>query len=65
MNKEVERCIEVIAENIKKKAKDVSNNLENVTSIEIKSKIENGEILNFDIIKNYHCNDYIHYVKGE
>lgn len=65
MNKEIERCIEVIADNIKSKAKDVSNDLEKVTSIEIKAKIKNGCILNFDIIKNYNCFDYVHNGNGE
>lgn len=39
MNKEIERCINVIADNIKEKAKDISNDLKNVLSIEIKAKI--------------------------
>ena len=30
MNKEIERCINVIADNIKEKAKDISNDLKNV-----------------------------------
>ena len=59
MNKEIERCINVIADNIKEKAKDISNDLKNVLSIEIKAKIENGTILNFDVIKNYGCCDYV------
>ena len=59
MNKEIERCINVIADNIKEKAKDISNYLKNVLSIEIKAKIENGTILNFDVINNYGCCDYV------
>lgn len=59
MNKEIERCINVIADNIKEKAKDISNDLKNVLSIEIKAKIENGTILNFEVIKNYGCCDYV------
>ena len=59
MNKEIERCLNVIADNIKEKAKDISNDLENVMSIEIKTKIENGTILNFDVIKKYGCYDYV------
>ena len=59
MNKEIERCINVIADNIKEKAKDISNDLKNVLSIEIKAKIENGTILNFEVTKNYGCCDYV------
>ena len=59
MNKEIERCLNVIADNIKEKAKDISNDLENVMSIEIKTKIENGTILNFDVIKKYGFCDYV------
>ena len=59
MNKEIERCINVIADNIKERAKDISNDLKNVLSIEIKAKIENGTILNFDVIKKYGSCDYV------
>ena len=53
MNKEIERCINVIADNIKERAKDISNDLKNVLSIEIKAKIENGTILNFEVIISF------------
>ena len=59
MNKEVERCINVIADNIKSKAKDISNDINGVSSIKIVAEIVNGDVLNFDVIKNYSCFDYI------
>lgn len=59
MNKEVERCINVVADSIKSKAKDISNDISGVSSIKIVAEIVNGEILNFNVVKNYYCFDYI------
>ena len=65
INEEVERCIKSIGEDLIKRAKDISNDLENVTTISINSIIESGSIINYDVTKNYSTQDYIHYHKEE
>lgn len=61
INKEVSRCIKSIGEDLIKRADDISNDIENVTSININAIIENGTIINYDVTKNYSTLDYIHY----
>ena len=61
INKEVERCVKSIGEDLIKRAEDISRDLENVHSISINSIIENGTIINYDVTKNYTTGDYIHY----
>lgn len=48
-----EKAIKAIGEELIRKASDISNDVENVTSIEIKAKITTDEIVNVDVIKNY------------
>lgn len=48
-----EKAIKAIGEELIRKAADISNDIENVTSIEIKAKITLDEVVNVDVVKNY------------
>jgi hypothetical protein len=63
INKELSRCIKSIGHDLIKRADDISNDVENVTSININAIIEKGTIINYDVTKNYSTLDYIHYEK--
>lgn len=65
VNTEVERCIKSIGFDLVDRAKDISNDLKRVSTIDINAKICAGEIINYDIIKNYTVLDCIHYEKIE
>lgn len=53
-NKEsLEKAIKAIGEGLINRAKDISNDIDKVNSIEIKALITPTEIVNFDITKNY------------
>lgn len=52
-NDKTEDCIKAIGESLIKKAKDISNDIDNVTSITIHANISYDEIVNFDVTKNY------------
>jgi len=49
----IEKCIKAIGQSLIEKANDVSRDTERVTSITIHAEIRNGEVVNFDIAKNY------------
>ena len=53
VNDSIEECIKAIGENLKNRAKDISQDLDRVTSITIHAEIKRGEIINFDVTKNY------------
>lgn len=51
--KNIKDCVLSIARELKNRADDITNDIEDVRSININAKIEAGEVVNFDIIKNY------------
>ena len=51
--KDCEEAIRAIGEELIRKATDISNDVENVSSIEIKAKITTDEVVNVDVTKNY------------
>lgn len=61
INSEVARCIKSIGEDLINRADDIANDLDNVTAIKIIGEISAGEIINYDVIKNYSVKDFIHY----
>lgn len=63
INEEVARCIKAIAQDISRRADDITRDLKNVTDITISFTIEGGKLLNYDVNKNYGINDSIHYQK--
>ncbi len=50
---ECEKAIKAIGQELIRKAADISNDIENVSSIEIKAKITTDEVVNVDVTKNY------------
>lgn len=63
VNSEVAKCIKAIGQDLINKADDISNDLENVSSITIYSKIIGGDIINYDVTKNYCPKEFIDYDK--
>lgn len=63
VNNEVAKCIKAIGQDLINRADDISNDLENVSSITIYSKIAAGEIVNYDVTKNYYTKEFIDYAK--
>lgn len=63
VNNEVAKCIKSIGQDLINRADDISNDLENVSSITIYSKIAAGEIVNYDVTKNYCPKEFIDYDK--
>lgn len=63
LNTEVARCIKSLGEDLISRAEDISNDLERVGSIDISARICSGEIINYDVTKNYKVMDYIDYEK--
>lgn len=63
INNEVAKCIKAIGQDLINKADDISNDLENVSSITIYSKIIGGDIINYDVTKNYCTKEFIDYDK--
>lgn len=63
VNSEVAKCIKAIGQDLINKADDISNDLENVSSITIYSKIIGGDIINYDVTKNYCTKEFIDYNK--
>lgn len=61
INSEVAKCIKSIGQDLINRADDISNDLENVTSITIYSKIVGDKIINYDVTKNYHTKAFINY----
>ena len=48
-----EKCIKAIGQSLINKAKDISRNIDLVTSIIIHAEINSDEIVNFNVTKNY------------
>lgn len=48
--------IKSIGQDLINRAEDISNDLDDVTSITIYSRIENGVVINYDVTKNYMTN---------
>ena len=63
VNNEVAKCIKSIGQDLINRADDISNDLENVSSITIYSKIVGGDIINYDVTKNYCTKEFIDYDK--
>lgn len=61
INEEVSRCIKSIGQDLINRADDIARDIKQVTSIEIKARINREEIINYDVTKNYIIKDYIHY----
>lgn len=63
VNNEVAKCIKSIGQDLINRADDISNDLENVSSITIYSKIVGRYIINYDVTKNYCTKEFIDYDK--
>ena len=61
INSEVAKCIKAIGEDLIKRADDISRDLDRVSSISISSVIHGGEIINYDVNKNYNVEAFIDY----
>ena len=61
INSEVSKCIKAIGQDLINRADDISKDLKRVRNIEIKSTICNGEIINYDVNKNYIVEAFIDY----
>ena len=61
INTEVAKCIKAIGEDLIKRADDISRDLDRVRSIDIRSTIECGSIINYDVNKNYALEVFIDY----
>lgn len=61
LNSEVAKCIKAIGEDLIKRADDISRDLDRVKTISIYSVIQGGEIINYDVNKNYGVEAYIDY----
>ena len=60
-NEKVADCIKSIGQDLINRADDISRDINLVGSITIIGKIEAGEIINYDVVKNYrpfmYCED--------
>lgn len=63
VNSEVAKCIKAIGQDLIDRADDISNDVKNVVSITIYSKIVGEEIMNYDVTKNYYVKEFIDYNK--
>lgn len=63
VNSEVAKCIKAIGQDLIDRADDISNDVKNVVSITIYSKIVGEEIMNYDVTKNYYMKEFIDYNK--
>lgn len=61
INSEVAKCIKAIGKDLIKRADDISKDLDRVGTITISSIICGGEIINYDVNKNYHVEAFIDY----
>lgn len=61
INSEVAKCIKAIGEDLIKRADDISRDLDRVATISINSVIQGGEIINYEVNKNYNVEAYIDY----
>lgn len=61
INNEVAKCIKSIGQDLINRADDISNDLKNVMSITIHSTICGGEVVNYDVTKNYNIEAFIDY----
>lgn len=61
INSEVSKCIKAIGEDLIKRADDISRDLDHVATISISSVIQGGEIINYDVNKNYNVEAFIDY----
>lgn len=60
-NSEVAKCIKAIGQDLINRADDISNDIKDVSSITIYSKIVGGDIINYDVTKNYCTKEFINY----
>lgn len=61
INTEVEKCIKAIGTDLISRAEDIARDLERVRSISISATIVNGEIVGYDVNKEYSTNTFIDY----
>lgn len=61
VNSEVAKCIKSIGQDLINRADDISNDIKDVSSITIYSKIVGGDIINYDVTKNYCTKEFINY----
>lgn len=61
INNEVAKCIKAIGQDLINRADDISNDIKDVSSITIYSKIVGGDIINYDVTKNYCTKEFINY----
>ncbi len=62
-NSEVAKCIKAIGQDLINRADDISTDVKDVSSITIYSKIVGGDIINYDVTKNYCTKEFIDYDK--